>query len=237
MTGLVVGATLGALASPRLSEPGASVDFVATATDSEHAGAHGGEVSVDTSSGPHPAVTVALELEVAASVTPGPVPTPTATTLATATATTEPAVPSTSTPPPDEPGPDRSSTTVEPTTTTVTAPPTPTTTVAPRPTLCSQLAPTRESKLDVPAEVRRALDLTGTARYDVVITLESPQSSSPGQEQQLRVASLANFAEVGPERFQVLDAAHVVARLDSAQLCRLVFLRPVVQVQVRPAAG
>ena len=239
MTGLVVGASLGALASPRLSEPGTRVGFVGSAEEAPgHGGPRAGEISVQTSGGarPHPAVTVPIEIEVAAAVTPAPdAATSTATTLAP-TATNDPTT-TTSSPSGQEPDPSPPDPTPPSTAAPVPPSTTPPSTTPPRPTLCSQLAPTREAKLDVAAELRPSLDLTGAARYDVVVRLEPQQSSSPAQEQQLRVASLANFAEVGAEQFSILDATHVTARLDSGQLCRLVFLRPVQQVQVRPVLG
>ncbi|MEZ5264574.1 MAG: hypothetical protein R2755_22970 [Acidimicrobiales bacterium] len=176
---------------------------------------------------------VSLELPIETMPPPKVAVNPAATTAAPAPPSTSAPAEATTTTAPVSP----SSTGVgdQPTPTTSGPAPTTTTTTAPVPAPRCTLSPAAAAKLDVPAELAPHLE-AGPA-FDVVVALEAPQSTSPQLEQQLRVASLANFAALGVERFTALDGTHVQVRLSGGQVCRLAYLRPVVGLQVRLPAG
>lgn len=226
----MVGATLGALASPRTADPGAQQQLVLKPAEQQERSVTRNELSLGTPL--HTRVSLELPIETIpppkvavnpAATTAAPAP-PSTSAPAEATTTTAPVSPS-STGVGDQPTP----------TTSGPAPTTTTTTTAPVPTLRCTLSPAAAAKLDVPAELAPHLE-AGPA-FDVVVALEAPQSTSPQLEQQLRVASLANFAALGVERFTALDGTHVQVRLSGGQVCRLAYLRPVVGLQVRLPAG
>lgn len=234
MTGLVVGATLGALASPRMTDTGAQQRRPTKLTSLAEGARSGTTREISIGGAPHTkVVSLPLTLETTPTTAPAVALAPT-TTVAPPASTPSPTVPPEAATTTTEPGG-----TVVPSTTTPpvpTSPSTSTSTTPPVSTLCAQLPGGPAAKLDAGA-LRPALDHQSGVAYDVVVTLEAPQSGAPQQEQQLRMASLANFAGVGVERFDPLDATHVGARLQSGQLCRLVFLRPVVGLSVHAAPG
>lgn len=227
----MVGATLGALASPRTADPGAQQQLVLKPAQQEERSVTRNELSLGTPL--HTRVSLELPMEtipppkvaVNAAATTAAMAPPSTAAPAEATTTTAPMSPS-PTGVGDQPTPTTSG--PAPTTTTTTAP-------APVPTPRCTLSPAAAAKLDVPADLAPRLE-AGPA-FDVVVALEAPQSTSPQLEQQLRVASLANFAALGVERFTPLDGTHVQVRLSGGQVCRLAYLRPVVGLQVRLPAG
>jgi hypothetical protein len=225
---MLVGSGLGAVASPLVSEAPGRVGFTAEIQDVVDVG-----VRVEAPVTPSPIGP--------AGTSPEPVPTRAA-----------PAVPAESAPlgadPPAAPAPATSTTDPAPvlgspsatgtsaapaTTTGSTALPASTT---PPPgterTLCAQLTMERAAKLVAPDELRSGLEVASEQPYGVVVALIAPQSSQPDEEQRLRLSSVAAFAELAVEDFSGTEDGRWAATMTNTQLCRVLYLHPVAEVEV-----
>jgi hypothetical protein len=102
--------------------------------------------------------------------------------------------------------------------------------------LCAQLTPERAAKLVVDTTLRAGLDQVSDQPYAVVVTLVEPQSTRPEEEQGLRLGSVAAFAEIAVDEFTETTDGRWAATMTNSQLCRVLYLRPVTQVEVRTPA-
>lgn len=218
LTGAVVGTALGALATPIFYEFGSLLPgFTAE-------GAHDGDAAakilvIDGSDEAYRNRAVAATQLEPLGTDANALGDPAGATAATPS--------STSAPPADAASSPTSAPDPGVTSTSITAPP-----GAVARTACASLRADNEAKLRIAAGRRSELNAESPARYQVVVTLVAAQSSEATAENENRLNGLAAIAEVNRADFQATADGRYRAPMSNRGLCRALFLRTVVAIEV-----